>query len=103
MVIPHLLFKLAKKNNCVSKLSSLVSLPLISPYMNLFRQMTSTNYYNRINPVVAHIQYLGLMDLYCDDWCGHCYKNRYKQNKTYNKTLSKRNCKKIKECSHCKH
>ena len=105
MMVPHLLFKITKKHKCVGKLSSLLSSPLVSPYMNLFRQMTSTNYYNRINPVVAHIQYLGLMDLYCDDWCGHCYKNKYKQNKAYNKTLSKRNCKKHikpKDFNHCK-
>ena len=38
--------------------------------MNLFKQMTETNYFNRINPVDLYAQYLGLMDLHVSDWEG---------------------------------
>lgn len=78
MVIPLTIHRLAKHYKSTSQLVNLLELPNIKPFMNLFKQMTTTNYYNRINPVDAYAQYLGLMDLYVEDWCGNCYKNKHK-------------------------
>ena len=70
MVIPHTLYSIAKHHKSEKKFLKLLKLPKIKPFMNLFKQMTETNYFNRINPVDLYAQYLGLMDLHVSDWEG---------------------------------
>tara|TARA_B100001057_G_scaffold455386_1_gene501887 strand:- start:3240 stop:4394 length:1155 start_codon:yes stop_codon:yes gene_type:complete len=80
VMIPHLLCKIAKKHKCIDKLYQLIKLSQVDPFINLFKQMASPNYYNRLNPSNAYLQYLGLMHTYVDDW----YKI-YRKNKKTNK------------------
>jgi len=64
ILIPAMLARLAKSHNKLSQLKKLLMEKEIKPFMELFKDMSEPNNYDRLNPIDAYQRYLELESIY---------------------------------------
>jgi len=64
ILIPAMLARLAKSHNKLSQLKKLLMEKEIKPFMDLFKDMSEPNNYDRLNPIDAYQRYLELESIY---------------------------------------
>ena len=64
ILIPAMLARLAKSHNKLSQLKKLLMEKEIKPFMELFKDMSDPNNYDRLNPIDAYQRYLELESIY---------------------------------------
>ena len=64
ILIPSILANLAKSYNKLSKLNNLLMEKEIKPFIELFKNMSEPNNYDRLNPIDAYHRYLELESIY---------------------------------------
>lgn len=64
ILIPSILANLAKSYNKLSKLNNLLMEKEIKPFIELFKNMSEPNNYDRLNPIDAYQRYLELESIY---------------------------------------
>lgn len=64
ILIPTMLARFAKSHNKLSQLKKLLMEKEIKPFMELFKDMSEPNNYDRLNPIDAYQRYLELESIY---------------------------------------